>query len=103
MFHEHFFELELFLNDIYDRPDPKTVNTNHVLKAEKDPAYIGYHQELHGDTEYKHNDNKENFHRVVQRKRKIRNIFKHLKEQQKQKDRVEKKVTLAKFRRFVFP
>ena len=31
MFHQNFFDLESILNDIYDRPDTKTVNINHVL------------------------------------------------------------------------
>ena len=35
MFHENFFDLESFLNDLYDRPDPKTVNINHVFQVKK--------------------------------------------------------------------
>ena len=33
MFHENFFGLESFLNDIYGIPDPKTVNINHVFQV----------------------------------------------------------------------
>ena len=33
MFHENFFDLESFLNDLYDKPDPKTVNINHVFQV----------------------------------------------------------------------
>ena len=35
MFHENFFELGSLLNIIYDRPDPKTVNINHVSRKKK--------------------------------------------------------------------
>ena len=47
MFHEKFFNLELFLDDIYDIPDPKTVNINHVFQVKKESANIGYGQEFH--------------------------------------------------------
>ena len=35
MFHEKFFGLESFLNDLYYIPDPKTVNINHVFQMKK--------------------------------------------------------------------
>ena len=35
MFHENFFDLESFLDDLYDRPDPKIVNINHVLQVKR--------------------------------------------------------------------
>ena len=35
MFHQNLFDLESFLNDIYDRPDRKTVNVNHVFQVKK--------------------------------------------------------------------
>ena len=33
MFHENFFDLESFLNDLYDRPDLKTFNINYVFQV----------------------------------------------------------------------
>ena len=42
MFHENFFDLVSFLDDIYDTPDPKTVNTNHGLHVKKGSAHIVY-------------------------------------------------------------
>ena len=41
MFHENFFDLGSFLDDIYDRSDPKTVNINHVFQVKKESAHIG--------------------------------------------------------------
>ena len=35
MFHEKLFDLESFLNDLYNRTDPKTINTNHVFQVKK--------------------------------------------------------------------
>ena len=34
-FTKNFFDLESFLNDVYDRPDSKTVNINHVFQMKK--------------------------------------------------------------------
>ena len=31
MFHETFFDLESFMNDLYNRTDPETVNVNHIF------------------------------------------------------------------------
>ena len=31
--YEKFFDLESFLNDLYDRPDPKNVNINHIFQV----------------------------------------------------------------------
>ena len=39
MFHENFFVLELFMNDVYNIPDPKNVNINHILQV-KNSRYI---------------------------------------------------------------
>ena len=49
IFHEDFLDLESFLNGFYKRPDPKTININHVLQVKKESAHIGYSQELHGE------------------------------------------------------
>ena len=35
MFHKNFFDLESFLNDIYDRPGPRNVNINYVFQTKK--------------------------------------------------------------------
>ena len=35
MFHEDFFDLESFLNNNYDIPDPKNVKINHVFQVKK--------------------------------------------------------------------
>ena len=51
MFHETFFGLESFRDDLYVRPDPRTVNINHVFLLKKDFSHIGYCQELHGEAE----------------------------------------------------
>ena len=79
MFHETFFDLESFLNDLYNRPDPKTVKFKHVFQVKKESSHIGYHQEFHGESESKENYKKENYYRGAQKNRIIRNIFKHLK------------------------
>ena len=55
MFHEKFFDLESFLDDLYDRPDPKTVNITHVFRMKKELAHIGYCQEFHGEAESEQN------------------------------------------------
>ena len=83
-----FFDLESSLKDLYDIPDPKTVNINHVFQVKKDSAHIGYHQYFHGEAESKHNYKKDNSYRSSQRKIIIRNIFKHLKRLEKPKIRV---------------
>ena len=41
MLHENFFDLESFLNNHYDIPDPKTVNINHAFQVKKESAHIG--------------------------------------------------------------
>ena len=51
MFHEKFFDLGSLLDDLYDRPDPKTVNINYVFKVKKESAHIGYCQQFHGRVE----------------------------------------------------
>ena len=35
IFNEEIFYLESFLNNLYDRSDPKTVNINHVFQEKK--------------------------------------------------------------------
>ena len=60
MFHENFFDLVSFLDDIYDTPDPKTVNTNHGLHVKKGSAHIFYRLQFHGEAESEHNYNKYN-------------------------------------------
>ena len=35
MFHKKCFDLESLLNDLWDRPDPKTFNINHVFQVKK--------------------------------------------------------------------
>ena len=47
MFHEKLSDLESVLDDLYDKPDPKTVNINHVFQVKKESANIGYGQEFH--------------------------------------------------------
>ena len=101
--HENFFDLELFLNGLYNRPDTKTVNINHVFQVKKELAHIGYHQEFHGEAESKRNYNKDNAYSGAQRKRIIRNIFKRPKQLEKPKIRAENRVALAKFRRLFVP
>ena len=51
MFHENFFNLELFLDDIYDIPDPKTVNINNVFQMKEEWVHTGYSQYFHGEAE----------------------------------------------------
>ena len=71
MFHENFFDLESFLNDLYERPDPKTVNINHVFQVKKQSAGIVYRQEFHGEAESKHNYKKVNVYIGAHRMRMI--------------------------------
>ena len=78
MFHEEFFELGSFLNDLYDRPDPTTFKVNHAFQVKKELAHLGYCQEFHGESELEKNYKKENSHSNAKMKRGIRNIFKHL-------------------------
>ena len=102
-FHWNFFDLESFLNNIQEISDPKTFNINNVFWVKEDSSHIGYSQELHSNSESKQNYNKENAYIIAHRKRKIRNIFKHRSQLEKQNIRVENRVTLAKFRFFVVP
>ena len=74
MYHEKFFDLELFLNDICNIPDPKTVNINLILLVKKERTPIGYCQEFCGDAESKQDDKKDNAYSVAQRKITIRKI-----------------------------
>ena len=60
IFHENFFDLVSFLDDIYGILDPKNVNINHFFQVKKDLACIGYHQEFHGEADSEQNNNKEN-------------------------------------------
>ena len=103
MFHEKFFELVSFLDDLYDKPDPKTININGVFRVKKESSHIGYRQEFHGEVELKHNYNRYNTYINSQSKIRIRKSFKHLKQPEKPKIRVGNRVTLAKFRQFVIP
>ena len=80
MFHEHFFDLVSFMDDLYDRTDPKIININHVFQVKKESAHIGYCQEFHGEAESEHNYKKGGTYINLQRKIIIRNIFKHLKQ-----------------------
>ena len=75
IFHENFFDLESFLNNLYNRPDPKTVNTNHVFQVKKELSHIGYIQESHGEAESEHNYKDDNAYSNEQRNIIIRNIF----------------------------
>ena len=79
-FNEKLFDLGSFLDDLYDRTDPKTVNINHVFQVKKDLAYIGYCQEFHGEAESEHNYKNKSAYRNAQRNIVIRNIFKRLKQ-----------------------
>ena len=72
--HENFSDLELFLNDICNIPDPKTVNINFILLVKKERTPIGYCQEFCGDAESKQDDKKDNAYSVAQRKITIRKI-----------------------------
>ena len=60
MFHETFFDLESFMNDLYNRTDPKTANINNAFQLKKDSAHIGYCKEFHDKAESKQNYNKDN-------------------------------------------
>ena len=51
MFHENLFRLESLLDDTYNRLDPKSVNTNHVLQVKKESVNIGYCQEFYGEVD----------------------------------------------------
>ena len=69
----------------------------------KGSAHISYHQEFHGEAKSEQNYKKDNAYINAQKKRRIRNIFKHIKQIEKPKIRAEKRVMLAKFCRFVVP
>ena len=79
MIHENFLYLESFLNELYNIPDPKTVNINHVFQVKKESAHIGYFQELHSEEESKHNYKKKNnysgAHRMRRREKKNSNTY----------------------------
>ena len=74
MFHENFFDLESFLNDLYGRPNIITVKINNVFQVEKESAKNGYLQQLHCETESKHIYKKENTYKGAQRKIRIRKV-----------------------------
>ena len=40
-FHEKLFDLASFLDDLYNIPDPKTVNINHVFQVKNESEKIG--------------------------------------------------------------
>ena len=42
MFHENFFNLESYLNDLYNIPDTKTVNINHVFQVGTHWLLLGF-------------------------------------------------------------
>ena len=75
MIHEKFFDLASFMDDLYDRPDPKTVNINNVFQVKKESAHIGYLQDFHGEAESEHNYKDDNAYSNEQRNIIIRNIF----------------------------
>ena len=85
MFHEKFFDLELFLNDLCNIPDPKTFNINHVFQVEKESSHIGYHQEFHGKSKYKQNYNMNNYYSDENSKICFRKHFRYLKQIEKPK------------------
>ena len=60
--------------DLYDIPDPKNFNINHVFQVKKGSAHISYHQEFHGEAKSEQNYKKDNAYINAQRKRRIRNI-----------------------------
>ena len=91
------------MNDLYNRPYPKTVNINNVFQVIKESSHIGYLHELHVGAESKHKYKKYNDYSIAQRKKISRDIFKHLKQLYKPEIRVGKRVTLPKLRRFVVP
>ena len=80
-----------------DRTYPQIVNTSHVFQVKKESDQIDYCKDFHGDSDSKHNYKKENTYRDAHRKIRIRNIFKHLKQLEKPKIRMEKRFTLSKF------
>ena len=102
-YHENFFDLESFLNDLYNITDTETVKINNLFQVKKKSSHIGYHQEFHDKVESNHNYKKENAYDGAQRKRISRNIFKYVNQLEKPKFRVEKRFTLLKFRPFVVP
>ena len=51
MFHENFFDLESFLDDLYERPDPKTFNINHVFQVRIESEHVCYRQDFHVEAE----------------------------------------------------
>ena len=55
MFHEKLFHLESSLNNIYDRPDPKTVNNNHVFQSKLESEHICYCQDFHDGADFRQN------------------------------------------------
>ena len=73
------------MDDIYDIPDTKTVNINHVFQVRKESAHIFYNEEFHGEEEFKYNYKNYNAYSGAQQKRRIRNISKHLKQLEKPK------------------
>ena len=102
MFHDNFFDLVSFLYGLYDRLDTKTVNINHVFQVKKESTHIGYRRYFYREADSEQNHKKDNTYRNVQSKRRIRNIFKHLNQIEKPKIGVKKRITLAKFRRFLY-
>ena len=75
MFHENFFDLGSFVDDIYDRPDTKTVNINHFFQVKKESPHIGYHQEFHDEAGSENNFKKDNAYSGTQRNIRIINIL----------------------------
>ena len=57
------------MDDIYNRPDTKTVNINNVFQVKNDLSHIGYCQHLHGKAESEQDYKKENAYSNEQRKR----------------------------------
>ena len=55
MFHENIFYLESFLGDLYNIPDYKNANINHVFHVKNYLAHINYCQELHGKADSEQN------------------------------------------------
>ena len=75
MLHEKVFYLESFLNILYKRPDPKTVNINSAFQVKKESGHIGYHQNSHGESDSKQNYKKDNAYSGAQKKIRNRNIL----------------------------
>ena len=88
------------MDHIYDRPDPKTVNINHVFRVENESAHIGYFQYFHGEAESEYNYNNDNAYINVQRDIINKKYFKHSNQLEKPKVRVENRLMISKFRRF---